>query len=69
MNQLSNFFASVVIDQSFYCSSAVCYSGQDFVSMCDGWSGELFMVEMYGVCETFAVGGFYVESMCLVVLW
>ena len=38
-------------------------------SMCDGGSGEIFVVEMYGVYETFDVGGFYVASMCSVVLW
>ena len=35
--------------------------------MCDGGSGELLVVEMDGVCEAFAVGGFYVASMCAVV--
>ena len=37
--------------------------------MCDGGSGEILVVEMYGVCETFAVGGFYVAYMCAVVFW
>ena len=36
--------------------------------MCDGGSGELLVVEIDGVCETFAVGGFYVAYMCVVVL-
>ena len=35
--------------------------------MCDGGSGDLLVVEIDGVCETFAVGGFFVASMCEVV--
>ena len=37
--------------------------------MCDGGSGDIFVVVMDCVCETFVVGVFYVVSMCLVVFW
>ena len=37
--------------------------------MFDGGSGELLVVEMGGVCEAFAVGGFYVASMCAILFW
>ena len=60
---------SVAIDQVFYCSGAVCYCGHYFVSICDGASGDLFVVEMRGVCEMLAVGRFYVAYMCSVVFW
>ena len=69
INQLSHLFESVAIAQVFNCSDAVCYCGHHFFSMCDGGSGEIFVVEMYCVYETFAVGGFYVASMCSVVFW
>ena len=68
-NLLSHLFASVAIAQIFNCSGAVCYCGHYFVSMCDGGLGELLVVEVYSVCETFAVGVFYVSSMCAVVFW
>ena len=35
--------------------------------MCNSGLGELFVIEMEDVYETFAVGGFYVASMCAVV--
>ena len=54
---------------SFYCSGAVGYCGYHFDSICDGGSGEPFVVEVYGVCETFDGGGFYVVSMCSIVLY
>ena len=69
MDQLPHFFAFVVIVQVFYCSGTVCYFGHYFVSMCDGGSGEIFVIEMDGVCKKFAVGGFYEASMCTVVFW
>ena len=69
MNYFSNFFASIAISQVFNCFGAICYCGYYFVSMCDGGSGELLVVEMDGVYETFSVGRFYVASMCAVVLW
>ena len=69
MNQMSHFFGSVAISQVFYCSGAVCNCCHHFVSMCDGGSCEIFVVEMYCVCETFVVGVFYVASMYLVVFW
>ena len=69
LNQLPHVFASVAIAQVFYCSGAVYYRGHYFVSMFDGGSGEIFVIEMDGFYEMFAVGGFYVASMCLVVFW
>ena len=64
LNQLANFFGSVAIAQAVYCFGAVCYLFHHFFSMCDGGSGEIFVVEMNCVCETFVVGGFFVASMC-----
>ena len=67
LNHLVHFFGSVSIAQVFYCFGAVCYCCHHFVSMSDGVSGELSVVEMNCVCETFIVGEFYVAYICLVV--
>ena len=66
---MSHFFVSIVIAQVFNCFGAISYCVHDFFSMCDGGSGELLVVEIDGVCETFSVGGFYVASMCAIVFW
>ena len=68
MNQLAHLFISVSIAQFLYCFGPVCYCCHHFFIMCDGGSDEILVVKMYFFCETFNVGGFYVASMCLLVL-
>ena len=67
LNQLVHFVGSVAIAQVFYCFDTVFYCCHHFVRMCAGELGELFVVDMYYVYETFVVGGFYVVPLCSVV--
>ena len=45
------------------------YRMHDFVSMCNGWIGDSFVLEVDCVGESFFLGGLYMTCMRAVVDW
>ncbi len=45
------------------------YPMHDFVCMCNGWVGDLFVLKVYCVGEPFFFRGFDVACMHLIVIW
>ena len=62
---LQIFDAAQFLDFSYY----LLYRMHDFVSMCNGWIGDSFVLEVYCVGEPFFFCVFDVACMRLVVIW
>ena len=48
---------------------AICNGCHEFVRGSEAGVGDVFVVEVDGVTESFAVGGFDVTAVCTVVFW
>lgn len=46
---------------------AICYGGHEFVHGSEAGVGDVLVVEVDGVAESFTVGGFDVTAVCTVV--